>query len=104
MIIDPASGNVSNPKNSRRAASPILRPIIDVQVKTQIVDGLECPALVRTPDGKEFTVERLYGSQRDPMRENAMRYAVRIRGRTKLIWQRADGTWFVESSEKGKGL
>ena len=104
MIIDPASGNVSNPKNSRRAASPILCPIIDVQVKTQMVDGLECPVLVRMPNGKEFTVERLYGSHRDPMRENALCYAVRIRGRTKLMWQRIDGTWFVETNEKRKGF
>ncbi|MCB6366673.1 hypothetical protein LI291_10860 [Intestinibacillus massiliensis] len=96
--IDPASGNVSSGKASH-PARPQPVPIMDVQVKTRPVDGLLLPHVILLPDGKKFTVERVYGSRRDPARDDALRYAVRVGGRTKSIWRREDGTWFVETGK-----
>lgn len=97
--IDPMSGNVSGGKASH-PARPQPVPAIDVQVKTHTVDGLLLPHVILLPDGREFPVERVYGSRRDPARDDALRYAVRVGGRTKAVWRRKDGTWFVEK-EKG---
>ncbi|WP_143436017.1 hypothetical protein [Intestinibacillus massiliensis] len=94
--IDPASGNVSSGKASH-PARPQPVPTIDVQVKTRTVDGLLLPHVILLSDGRVFTVERVYGSRRDPARDDALRYAVRVGGRTKSIWRREDGTWFVEA-------
>ena len=97
--IDPMSGNVSSGKASH-PARPQPAPAMDVQVKTHTVDGLLLPHVILLPDGREFPVERVYGSRRDPVRDNTLRYAVRVGGRTKAVWRRKDGTWFVEK-EKG---
>ena len=98
--IDPMSGNVSSHKASH-PARPQPVPTMDVQVKTRTVDGLQLPHVILLSDGRAYTVERVYDSRRDPARNDALRYAVRVGGRTKAVWLREDGTWFVEN-ERGR--
>ena len=52
--------------------------------------------MILLPNGRKFTVEHVYGSRRDPVRDDALRYAVRVGGWTKAVWRREDETKFVE--------
>lgn len=92
---DFTSGNAYYGKGVKQNGKRQEHKAIDVQVMTQTVDGLELPRTIRLPDGKEFQVERVHGSRRDPERGNALRYAVRIGKRNTFVWRREDGAWFV---------
>lgn len=93
---DPSSGNVSNKKRIRRAAAAERRALVPIQVTTRTEEGLLLPKRILLTGGKTYSVSRVYGCRYDTMRQNMLRYGVRIGGISAAIWMRDDRIWFIE--------
>ncbi|WNX86532.1 hypothetical protein RWV98_09790 [Agathobaculum sp. NTUH-O15-33] len=94
---DPSSGNVSNKKTIGRSAAAEHRALVRIQVVTRTEQGLLLPERMQLPDGKALSVSRVYGCRYDGMRQNMLRYGVRIGGISAAMWMRDDRIWFIES-------
>ena len=91
---DFVSGNAYYGRTVRRDGIPQRQQIINVEVRTRRVDGLDFPAVVIWPDGREYPIDRVHGSRYDDELK-ALQYGVRIEKRNTFVWRRDDGTWFA---------
>lgn len=91
---DFTSGNAYYGRSVRRDRITKRRQIVNVEVRTRRVDGLDFPAVVVWPDGREYKIDRVHGSRYDDDMQ-ALRYGVRIGKRNTFVWRRDDGSWFV---------